>query len=447
METIHIYHTNDLHSHFENWPRIHQLLTKRVKWHKEAGEQVFLFDIGDHIDLSHPYTEAFKGKGNTRLLNETCYTAVTIGNNEGITLPFSDLNTLYNHAQFDVILANLYTRQNERPNWAQPYHLYTTRTGLTVGVIGLTAYFSLLYQLLGWKLTDPLLELKKQIAAIKEKADVIILLSHLGVHDDEQIAADFPEIDVILGAHTHHIFHEGKLIHDCLLGAAGKFGMYVGHIILTYDPLEKRIKQKKAQLYKTSELPPANKEQEWLEKITLQGKQQLSDYITTVSPHYTCKTILAQLLCDALYEWCDADCALLNEGVILHDLSPGEVTRYDILSICPHPINPCVVRLSGAELKEVVRQSLDGKWNDMQIMGLGFRGKLMGKMVTTAIEKDNARYKIDGNEIINDDFYKLAIPDMFTFGRFFPAIFRAEKKQYYLPEFLREILAWKLKQL
>ena len=30
-EVIHIYHTNDLHSHFEHWPRIHHFLKERKK--------------------------------------------------------------------------------------------------------------------------------------------------------------------------------------------------------------------------------------------------------------------------------------------------------------------------------------------------------------------------------------------------------------------------------
>ena len=44
------------------------------------------FDIGDYVDRSHPFTEGTIGKGNTQLLNEAGYDAVTIGNNEGITM-------------------------------------------------------------------------------------------------------------------------------------------------------------------------------------------------------------------------------------------------------------------------------------------------------------------------------------------------------------------------
>ena len=91
-ETIHIYHTNDIHSHFENWPRIEKFLKEKKRQHEERNENVFLFDIGDFADRFHPLTEGTMGQGNTDLLNDIGVNAVTIGNNEGITLPFSALN-------------------------------------------------------------------------------------------------------------------------------------------------------------------------------------------------------------------------------------------------------------------------------------------------------------------------------------------------------------------
>ena len=91
IETIHFYHTNDLHSHFQHWPRIHELVTTRKKWHVEEGESSFTLDIGDHIDRSHIFTEGTLGKGNIDLLNKAKYDVVTIGNNEGITLSHKEL--------------------------------------------------------------------------------------------------------------------------------------------------------------------------------------------------------------------------------------------------------------------------------------------------------------------------------------------------------------------
>lgn len=454
MKMIHIYHTNDLHSHFEHWPRIHSFLSKRKLFHEEAGDDVFLFDIGDHIDRYHPFSEGTKGKGNIEMLNAANYNAVTIGNNEGITFPHEDLATLYENAAFPVLVANLYHLDGRRPDWVKEHLIIETKSGTRIGLFGLTVYFEHLYHLLGWKLTEPIEELKNQLEQLKGQADVIVLLSHLGINNDELIARDFPEIDVILGAHTHHVLHEGKDINNSLLAAAGKYGQYVGHVTLDIDCQHTLVK-KSARLYDTNNLPALKEEGDLVSEYDRKGKSLLDKRIIflpeALSTNPFQPSLLPKLLCEALMEWCQADCAFLNSGLLLEGLDEGIVTQYDLLSICPHPINPCVIELSGSELKEVLRETLDEKWPHLQVRGLGFRGVVMGAFIYSGItvnpQKQPVEFSIGNEKIIPKKIYQVAIPDMFTFGRFFPEIYRSEKKNYFLPEFMRDLLEWKLKQL
>ncbi len=448
METIHIYHTNDLHSHFERWPRIHQWLSQHKKWYQEAGDEVFLFDVGDFVDRWHPLTEATMGKANTELLNKGDFTAVTIGNNEGINLAYGDLAHLYDQAKFDVLTANLYKENLIHPDWNKPYKVYKTQSGTKLGVIGLTAFFPHLYQLLGWHLTEPIAELRKWIGLVREEADILILLSHLGIQNDEKIAAEFPEIDVILGGHTHHILQNGKIVNDVLLGAAGKYGNFVGEMLLVVDS-QKKIVHKKAYLFDVNELPAPVNEQEEIEALYQEGKMLLSEKITDlpsplVSDPFQ-KTELATLLCRTLREWCETDCAFVNAGLLLGSLE-GVVTEYDLLTVCPHPINPCKIELTGSELAEVLEQTKNPDWPHKQIVGFGFRGTVMGIFIYDQIEfAGGGKIFIKGKEIDPEGRYTLALPDMFTFGRFFPAIYESKHKKYYLPEFLRDLLKWKLR--
>lgn len=449
METIHIFHTNDLHSHFEHWPRISRLLRERAEEHRKAGEAVFLFDIGDHVDRWHPYTEGTMGKGNTDLINETGYTAVTIGNNEGITLPFQGLDTLYRKKNFDVLVANLYNQDGGRPEWAEPYKVYTTPAGTKIAAIGLTAYFSLFYKLLGWNLTDPIDELKRHLPALKEKADIIVLLSHLGIYDDERIAAECPEIDIILGGHTHHILPEGREVNGTLLAAAGKYGQYAGHVTIVTE--NRRITHKEALLYPIAELSREPWEEAETEKLYEKGKSLLQKKVSEVellTADYFEDSDLPQLLCEALREWTGAECAFLNAGLILGPLE-GAVTKFDLLSVCPHPINPCTVTLEGTELREILRMTLDESLHHLEVKGMGFRGKVMGKFVYDHIEisADHSEILVNGQRLHPARTYKVAIPDMYTFGKIFPEIVRANTKFYYMPEFLRDVLEWKLTKL
>ncbi|WML25055.1 bifunctional UDP-sugar hydrolase/5'-nucleotidase [Neobacillus sp. OS1-33] len=448
METIHIYHTNDVHSHLENWPRIKQFVAERQTRHHQKDEDVFLFDIGDFIDRWHPFTEATRGKGNIDLLNESHFTAVTIGNNEGVNLPFEDLNELYENAQFDVLLANFFQQNGSHPSWVKPYKIYHSKKGTRVGVIGLTAPFTHLYDLLGWKVTEPIEELKKWIKKVKAESDVIILLSHLGLHVDESIAAEFPDIDVILGSHTHHSLEKGKLVGRTLLGAAGKYGYFVGEVTLNLNE-QKIITAKEAILYDSKELPALNHEQEVSEAYFNKGKALLNQKVTTLVNPLTSdifhETEFSRLLCRALREWCNTDCAMINAGLLLGEVS-GEVTVYDLLEICPHPINPCVVELTGKELEEIYWQAKDEGLVHKHIKGLGFRGTLLGVFVFDRISLHEEALFINGTEVDDEKIYTVALPDMFTFGHFFKDILPQKEKKYFLPEFLRDILKWELQK-
>lgn len=454
-EIIHFYHINDFHSHFEKWMRIRNFLQERKQLHDDVGEEVLILDIGDHVDRWHPFTEGSLGKENIRLLNEAGCQYATIGNNEGITLPYEALDELYGEAEFTVLAANLYSKNGNRPTWAHPYSIHMTKKGTKIALIGITAYFKKFYNTLGWELSDPYAELAIQLESIRKEADVIAVLSHLGLHEDEKIAADFPEIDLIFGAHTHHVLHEGKLVNSTLLTGAGKFGYYVGQVELIVDA-DKQAVEKKARLYDTNDFPETEEDLTWQKSISEAGNAALQEECTVLSEpienDWFAPSTLSDLLCQALREWCEADCALMNGGLILEGLSAGKVTNGDLHRICPHPINPCRVELTGSELKEIILQSLNEEWPHMQIKGFGFRGKIMGRMVYDGIDchfdekKRLIKIEINGAPLIRTKNYVLALPDMFTFGYFFPQIKRSKEKEYYMPEFLRDLLAWKLRQ-
>ena len=455
-EIIHLYHTNDLHSHFENWPRIDEFLKERKELHQETGEEAIILDIGDHVDRWHPFTEGTMGKGNIELLNEAGYQYATIGNNEGITLPHEALDSLYENAAFKVLAANIFYENNQRPEWALPYWIHTTKQGTRIAMIGLTAYFQKFYSALAWNVKEPFAELKSQLEKIKGKADVVIILSHLGIHDDERMAQECPEIDVILGAHTHHILHHGKMVNDTLLCGAGKYGFFIGQVEIVLGE-EGDVSKKTAMLYDTNELPEVPGEGEWVDKLYRSGGEALERVALNLEKplenDWFSLRPLTKILSEALREWSEADCSFVNAGLLLEGLPKGPVSIGDLHRICPHPINPCVVSLSGKELKEILLQSRNEEWPHIQVKGFGFRGKIMGIMCYDQIEFVlNAQgivhdILIQGESIEGDKRYKLAIPDMFTFGHFFPSIQRSKNKEYLLPEFLRDILLWKLKKI
>ena len=224
MNKLRILHLNDLHSHLERFPVIERFFAE--KSHEEV--ESLSFDLGDNVDRVHPLTEATEGQFNVELMNRLDLTAATIGNNEGLGLTHEMLSHLYDEANFPVLLSNLAT------NFAQSEPLIvTTSFGLRIGIIGLTAPYVLAYPQAGWELSDPFVVLDELLP--KLDCDFTILLSHLGKNVDEQIAKDYDEIDLIIGAHTHHLFEHGAQVNQTLLAAAGRYGEYVGQIDKTIN--------------------------------------------------------------------------------------------------------------------------------------------------------------------------------------------------------------------
>jgi 5'-nucleotidase len=446
IETIHFYHTNDIHSHFESWPQINRLLCDKKRAHSINAEACYIFDIGDHVDRSHPFTEGTKGHGNIKLLNEAGYDAVTIGNNEGITMSHEALSALYTDAQFDVILGNLFEEDGSRPEWAQHYKIYVTPKGTRIGVIGATAEYKTFYAKLGWQVTSPCQNLVRIAESIADETDLIVCLSHMGIHEDEKLAVDCPNIDIIFGAHTHHLFHEGKLIGNTLLAATGKYGEYVGHVTVRFDADAKELLQMDAELFRADSVKSNEEDIEKINNLNQLGKQAMEEQVFYNPSHLAQKLFevspLSSFFGRALIAYTQTDCAMFNAGILLGSLAKGWVTKGDLHSLLPHPINPCVITLDGEKLMEVYELSLNKEWPEIEIKGLGFRGALMGAMIYERLYKNRQGQLFAGNrEVVSGQTYTLATLDMFTFGFFFPSLKQAEK-EYYMPELIRDVLGW-----
>lgn len=453
-----IYHTNDVHSHFHQWPYMTQIIKKQRKIHQEKGEDVLYFDIGDHADRSHPLTEALEGKGSTLLLNEAGVDAITIGNNEGLTFSKEQLSKLYEGRKFSVLVANLFEQDGSRPQWTEPYRHFSLSNGAVVGVIGMTIPYYPFYEKLGWKIADPLKLLPSLIKEVRQKADIVLLLSHLGLNLDEEIAREMEGIDVIIGGHTHHLLKSGKIVKGTRIVQAGKFGHYIGQIMLEIDDATKQIVHCEMGVIDVGQKEESEETRRLLNELEHKAGEILKKevvYLPEPLPvHWFRESKGALFLADAVREWCGAKMSMVNSGVLLETIPKGKITIGDIHRICPHPINPCVVTIQGNQLKETIQHAFTEEMKRLQLKGYGFRGKVLGYMAFSGIEVEVKRMA-DGLEHVTNvmfngkplephKYYELATLDMFTFGMLYPAIANSPKKEYFMPELLRDVLLWKL---
>lgn len=458
IERIHFYYTNDLHSQFDHWSRVATYMKMKRLESKERGESSWVVDIGDHIDRVHPISEATMGKGNVELMNDLGYDFVTIGNNEGITLAHNDLYHLYDDANFSVICSNLQCELSNNPRWLKQNKIVRSKHGIRVGIIGLSAQFNTYYNLLGWHLHPTFETIKQQVDELRSQTDVIVLLSHLGIHEDQRIAEHFPEIDVIIGGHTHHLIRNGEIIGNTLLTAAGKHCQFVGEVTITFDHEEKKVIHKEAYTIEIEGLHRDLRTEQRVAELTEEADFILSKRIIevdeTIKVNWFQETNIMKQFTEQLRKWTKADIAFLNAGLLLDEFPAGEITYRDVHRNCPHPINPCVVTLTGKELKEVIEIVLSKSFMELKLKGFGFRGEVLGRMVFAGLDVKTS-FQTDGSETIeaimygdselNDtETYRVVTADTFTFGRLLPAVAEAEEKELFLPEFLREVLVYTL---
>ena len=90
---------------------------------------------------------------------------------------------------------------------------------------------------------DPVEAVKETVARIKasEEVDMILCLSHSGTSEDEEksedeiLAKEVPELDLILSGHTHTKLEEPIVHGDTYIVSAGEYGKYLGSISLAQE--------------------------------------------------------------------------------------------------------------------------------------------------------------------------------------------------------------------
>jgi len=448
MEKIILLHTNDLHSHLENWPKIRRFLLNR-KQEETAEQRIITIDLGDFVDRWHPLTEATDGQANVQLMNQIHYDAATIGNNEGVGNSKEELNRLYDQANFDVLLDNLFDKQTlQPPKWAQQSKIITTEQGTKVGLLAFTAPFPLTYNPNGWDIRQVMDILPNLVEELRPQVDVLVLMSHLGISVDRRIARELPAIDVILGSHTHHLFETGEKIGPVQLAAAGKYGYYVGEVHLTIDE-EHQIQQTSARTFATEKMLALPEDQEEIEGYLTEGHRLLAEKKVAEVPYAMRTDIQSEhpMIVDtlkAVKEAANVDAAVLNSGLFLTDVPAGVVDQDQLHRALPHPMHLIKVTLDGANL---IRLILEMEKNrhfliNFPVMGMGFRGKVFGHLVYDGIAYDSVNHQVRwlGEPIDPELEYTLATVDHYMFVPFFPTIEIAGQYEFLFPDFIRSVL-------
>ncbi len=246
-----IMHTNDTHSQidpysYKNDRNMGGALRREAAIREVRAQyaNTLLLDAGD-FSQGTPYFNFFQGYVEVRLMNAMGYDAATLGNHEfdkGCSALAARLKT----AKFPIVCANYLFSNKKLAKVVKPYTIIV-RDGHRIGIFGLGVNLDgYITPKTVQEVTylDPVETARKMVAELKAKdCDMIICLSHLGVDtmikdNDFEIARQVPEIDVIIGGHSHEEINPPVVVGNtrvCQMTNRGKcFG------VLTIDEEMKR---------------------------------------------------------------------------------------------------------------------------------------------------------------------------------------------------------------
>jgi 2',3'-cyclic-nucleotide 2'-phosphodiesterase (5'-nucleotidase family) len=246
MPTLTVLHTNDLHGRFEALTRIATLIQReRAQAHGE-GRALLVLDAGDSSSSQVWQSEVTEGRANYVLLEAIGYDAAVIGNAD-LGWGAAALNRLVTSIHFPALAANLKgaAKTSEVLKTAEVY----------VGVLGLTTHKNAHAD---FQFDDPLATAQRLIPQLKgQGGQVIIVLSHLGLEVDRQLAAAVPGIDLIVGGHTHTTLSQADVIGRTAVVQTGAFGSNLGRVDLKVNFESGEVELLDSQLIPvTTKIPP-----------------------------------------------------------------------------------------------------------------------------------------------------------------------------------------------
>lgn len=244
-ETIVFLHTNDQHFDLN----LLEELTEKIAEVRNTYDDVYLLDAGD-IFVRHPHRWIEDGISMedpqwyleralkmVRAMNELQYDAMTPGNHEFDYVETHTMEAL-SEATFPLLAANVEVTTDRFPP-VEPYAVFKTTTGRSISILGLSVVSAEKEGIL----QRDILETAGQYMHLREAADVFLALTHIGLENDAALAEAYPQLDLIIGGHSHHYIEEAVFVGDVLIAQAGgnrhevsrEHPVYLGKITITLE--------------------------------------------------------------------------------------------------------------------------------------------------------------------------------------------------------------------
>jgi hypothetical protein len=210
---------------------------------KSGQPNLLLVDAGDLL-FSQPFVEVPNAKSMGDLkadlylqtYNLMKYDAFTPGEID-LSFGVGNLIPLSQKASFPFLAANLVQTKSLKPVFKS--FVIKEVGGLKVGILGLVSHRYLLgdppEEREKYSLLDPVRVAKRLIPLLKKKCQVIVVLAHMDLSEQETLIQAVPGIHIVVGGHRSPPTNDPIKILDTEAFVAGKRGDHLGKIDFSRD--------------------------------------------------------------------------------------------------------------------------------------------------------------------------------------------------------------------
>lgn len=390
-------HTNDQHGHFygklENGERprdgyaLENLITYVEAIRHEAGKDAdVVVTYGGDLNTGTPESAFFIAAPDIELWRLAGLNVAVIGNHE-FDNPPEIFEKQIARAGFPWISANLELKTGGR--LTKPSHIVTT-SGIKIGVIGLTTEQT---NQIGnprytkkYRFADTVTTARAQATELKPQTDFIIALTHLGLYpkgavpfgvaDDRVLVESVPEINLVLGGHSHTLI-DGQVVNGVRIFQAKCFS---AHLVRADFEIEPRGKDGKAAFrFVSSQVldlrrapsglaaPVAERRaaaRKIIEGYLKKSAEKFGEIVAEAEEdfHYerehAVTAPITKLVAESQLSESGAEISIIIAGGIRGGFKKGKITLRDVLTVLPFGNTVGIVDIPGAEITALLEKRI-----------------------------------------------------------------------------------------
>ena len=373
---------------------------------KNIYNDALVVNAGDDFQGS-PISSITKGLSQILIMNKMNLDAFTLGNHEFDYGKDQLYNTL-NKATFPVLSANIYD-DHKASLFTKPFQVYK-KGDVDIAVIGCVyenlKSSSIPKNVEGITILPPLPEIKKYVDEVKNKVDLIIVLSHSGFEEDSILAENLDEVDVIVGGHSHSWLKKPIVVNEIIIVQAGARGERLGFLKMKVDKKANKILSHNYDFIQTitTNIKPNQEIAALVDSMESELSDVMDEVIGTLEKDWIRNSHnvsnLGNWICDATKKKFDVDIVFHNGGGIRKNLIAGSIKTRDIWEISPFDNTIQIIEITGQQLLDILKYRLRNSSDFLQFSGL----KISWDPATNNLVK----VLIDGKPVDNAETYTVA---------------------------------------